>query len=295
MANLKKILVAYDGSPHSKAALGWAMLLGRYDNAELIVTKVFDPTTQTKSKICGQIAERYAELEKEDRQMLDDVKSACEASFNLKIHVDLLVGHVAFTLLDYAQQKGINLIVAGTKGHGVIDEMLAGSVTSTLVNLSKIPILVVKEQPASDRLQKILVAYDGSDCSKAALKFAIEIGKRAGAKILAVKVADPLDFMLVGRLAESGITTKIAKQDEAEKKLMDDARSAAALKGMEIGTELLPGGNFADIISRYAVETNADMIVAGTLGHSLLGDLLMGSVTRSLISWSKMPVLVVKQ
>ena len=39
MANLKKILVAYDGSSHSKAALGWAMLLGNYDNAELDVIK----------------------------------------------------------------------------------------------------------------------------------------------------------------------------------------------------------------------------------------------------------------
>ena len=35
MATLQKILVAYDGSPHSKTALDWAMQIGVDNGAEL--------------------------------------------------------------------------------------------------------------------------------------------------------------------------------------------------------------------------------------------------------------------
>ena len=303
MSNLQKILVAYDGSPHSKVALAWAMRLGANHNAELEVIKVFEPIIRQYNRadydISEQITERYAEMEQADRQIMQDVKKICDAGCTLKVNVDLLKGHVASTLLEYARQKGLDLIVTGTKGHGMLEEMLVGSVTSSLVSLSKVPVLVVKEKPAPDKLQKILVAYDGSEFAKAALDLAIEIGKSAGAQIVAVKVYDTLTLTMIYSMAESGsglrLAEKLAELDASEKKILDDAKSTAALKGMEIGTELLSGSNIADTIIKYAKENNADMIVAGTLGHGLLGELLLGSVTRNLISLSQTPVLVVKK
>ena len=68
MANLKKILVAYDGSSHSKAALGWAMLLGNYDNAELDVIKVFEPNDPPPAAFTAPRVEQYAEIEEEEKK-----------------------------------------------------------------------------------------------------------------------------------------------------------------------------------------------------------------------------------
>ena len=303
MTNPKKILVAYDGSPHSKAALGWAMLLGGNQHAELEVVKVFEPIirhyTRSDFDIGDQIAEQYAEIEKADRQMLEAVKSFCKENSQLKIHVDVLKGHVASTLLDYARQKGFDLIVAGTKGRGVLEDMLVGSVTSSLVRLAKVPVLVVKEQSAPASLQKILVAYDGSDYAKAALDLAIDISKSANAKVLAAKVSDPLDLMMTSNMTEAGsvekIRLKLAELEEQEKKLLEGVKAAAACKEMDIRLELLSGSSIAERMIQHAGETHADMIVAGTLGHGLLGGLLLGSVTRNLVSLSKIPVLVVKK
>lgn len=304
MANPNKILVAYDGSPHSKVALGWAMLLGSNENAELDVIKVFEPLGETSTvkfdyNFRGQLAERYAELEKEDRQMLEEVKVFCQKHRIAKVHVDVLKGHAASALLDYARQSESGLIVTGTKGHGVLSEMLVGSVTSSLVTLSKVPVLVVKDQPAPPKLQKILVAYDGSHFAKTALDQAIDISKRTDAKLLLVKVNDPLDFLSVYSWTEFGSATRLKEQldemDKSDRQLMDDAKSIANLKGIGIETEFLSGVNIADVLIRHAKETDTDMIVAGTLGHGLLGGLLLGSVTRNLVSLSKIPVLVVKQ
>ncbi len=293
MANLKKILVAYDGSSHSKAALGWAMLLGNFDNAELDVIKVFEPKDPPPAAFTVPRVEQYAEIEEEDRQMLKDVEDDCKRRCNLKVHVDLLFGYVASTLLDYAVQNEVDLIVAGTRGHGVIEGMLVGSVTSSLVSLSKVPVLVVKEKQAPTSLKNILVAYDGSAAATTALNLAIDIGRSANAKLVALKVCDSLDSC-----TEAGAAMRLKASldgvEKADRKLLAQARSAAADKGMEIGTELLADVDIADTILRYAADRNADMIVAGSVSHGFLGEYMIGSVARKLISSSRIPVLAVK-
>lgn len=302
MATPKKILVAYDGSPHSKAALDWGLLFGALGGAELGIVKVFEPLlrhyTRSDLGITPEMAGRFAEMEQADRKMLEDVKASCEKIGAVKVRVDLLKGHVAAKLLDFAREQGFELIVAGTKGHGMLEEMLVGSVTSSLVSLARVPVMVVKEKRDAISLQKLVVAYDGSDFAKAALDLALDIGKHAGAKITVVKVIDPLDITMLFGMASTGSEEKlrrtITKLNDLEEQALKEAEAAAKDKGVEIRTELLPSGNIADQIIRYTVENKADMIVAGTLGHGLLGELLVGSVTRNLISLSKVPVLVVK-
>ncbi len=301
MGKMQKILVAYDGSPHSKAALDWAMFLGVAMGAEMDVVKVFEPVVWNylgENATAEDLAQQYTQMEQADLQMMEDLKVLCQGTCSIKVDVHVLKGHVAATLIDYARKNGFDLIVAGTKGHGLLAEILVGSVTSGLVSVSKVPVLIVKEQREAIALKKIVVAYDGSDYAKAALATAIDIGKSTGAQLVVVKVVDPLDFTLLTNMAESGAASKLgamlAEQEEAEKRLLSGAKSAAAAQGMEISTELLPTGNIAAEIIRYAGRNNADMIVAGSLGNGILDELLTGSVTRNLISLSKIPVLVEK-
>lgn len=301
MSNPKNILVAYDGSPQSKAALGWALMIAGNLEAELNVVKVFEPLLQsyevdyyTSQKI---IAHRN-ELEQEDRQLLEDAKKFCEGQGKQKVQADLLYGYATPTLLDYAHEKGMDLIVAGTRGHNALDEMLVGSTTNSLVSLSKVPVLVVKEKQAPAALKKILVSYDGSGCARAALTAALDLARSTGAAVAAVKVSNPQDLLAIYGMAESGsiqtINRQLAELEEENRKLLAQVKEAAAGKGMEISVEIQSGRNIAATVIQYAQEHHADLIVAGTLGHGLVGGVLLGSVTRSLVSLSEVPVLVVK-
>ena len=53
-------------------------------------------------------------------------------------------------------------------------------------------------------------------------------------------------------------------------------------------------GNPADAIIKYAQKINADIIICGTRGYGGFGALLLGSVAHKLVTYSKIPVLVVK-
>ena len=150
MKELKKILVAYDGSPHSKQALEWAMDLSRKYGSEIRAVLVWGTFLDTASfglveggPAWSSLAEKIKEARKEDLEMMDEVKLLGQ---NQKIKIDtvILEGDAATELIEYAKNEKMDLIVAGTRGHGTLD-ILLGSVTSKLISLAPIPVLVVKD------------------------------------------------------------------------------------------------------------------------------------------------------
>ena len=96
-------------------------------------------------------------------------------------------------------------------------------------------------------------------------------------------------------LAESNFSGYQALEEmrREDARLMEEAVAIGASRGVAVTGEVLQGNVAAEIIA-YATQNNIDMIVTGTKGHGALAALLMGSVTRNLISLAHVPVLVVK-
>ncbi len=147
------------------------------------------------------------------------------------------------------------------------------------------------------RPQKILVAYDGSAHSREALMWALDLSMVSGASVVAVKVVEPVEMNRAYALYEAGYGTTLSERFEAMHKIdvqqMKDAVDSGKRKGINVKTEML-SGNVAAAIIDYAIKNGVDLIVAGTKGHGALAELLIGSVTRNLVSLSPLPVLVVK-
>ena len=76
--------------------------------------------------------------------MLDEAVSIGK-SRGVTVTGESLHGNIAEQIISYAREHGFDLIVVGTKGHGVLEELLMGSVTRNLISLAHIPVLVVKD------------------------------------------------------------------------------------------------------------------------------------------------------
>ncbi|MFY9965429.1 MAG: universal stress protein, partial [Nitrososphaeraceae archaeon] len=59
---------------------------------------------------------------------------------------DLINSHrpVDYVLLEYAEEKNINLIVTGTRGRNTMQRLVLGSVASRVVTYAHCPLLLVK-------------------------------------------------------------------------------------------------------------------------------------------------------
>lgn len=146
MSRMKKILVAYDGSPHSKEALNWAVDLSLLSGAEVFAAKVVEVGHLYEAAETGgrRFLEALEEMRRDDQKLLEEV-AAVGVNRGIKVTGAILQGNVAQEILAFARKNAIDLIVVGTKGHGVLEELLMGSVTRSLVSLAHIPVLVVKD------------------------------------------------------------------------------------------------------------------------------------------------------
>jgi nucleotide-binding universal stress UspA family protein len=140
--------------------------------------------------------------------------------------------------------------------------------------------------------KKIMVATDGSVCSRMAANKGIELGKLSGGTVYAVYVVSTEYFssMAVGFNWE--------RMHEALKK--EGAQAVSYIKGIgeleKVNVELvLLEGRPAEELIRYAEEAEMDVIVIGTLGKTGLDRLLLGSVAENVIRHSKIPVMVVSE
>lgn len=138
--------------------------------------------------------------------------------------------------------------------------------------------------------KRILVAYDGSEGARAALRRGIELAKALGAELYSISVEEHLPHY-----AASISEVKAAKEeiDEYFHALTKQARDQAALSGVELETVIKQGHEVETIVT-MAKEGRFDLLVIGYHGHSRIFERTMGSTAQSLVRLAPCPVLVAK-
>jgi len=134
----------------------------------------------------------------------------------------------------------------------------------------------------------IVLALDGSDGSRRAIPVAVELAKRDNAKLVLAHVEEDI-------IGKGGGPIQ-ATEDEIQAEVRRQAEELSA-QGIETSVEMrsVMLGGPAHVIEEIADEANADLIVAGTRGHSPVAGLLLGSVTQRLLHIARRPLLAVPQ
>jgi nucleotide-binding universal stress UspA family protein len=144
---------------------------------------------------------------------------------------------------------------------------------------------------ASKLVKKILIATDGSEHTKKAVEYGIELAKNTGAELYAIYVIDTAAFASIPMDAAWESMYELLRQegDEATKYVSELAES----EGLSI-ERVTSEGHPGEEILKYADKNSIDLIVMGTLGKSGLDRFLLGSVAEKVVRISKIPVLVVR-
>lgn len=139
--------------------------------------------------------------------------------------------------------------------------------------------------------RRILVAYDGSDGARAALKLGIELARKLGANLVSISVEQHLPYYAASISEVKGTKEQI---DEHFRSLTKRAKDLAALSGVEMET-IVQQGHEVERIVGLAKERNFDLLVIGHHGHSRIFERTMGSTAQSIVRYSPCSVLVAKE
>ena len=144
------------------------------------------------------------------------------------------------------------------------------SAASELVVKSGKPILAVPQDLKRLDLSRVLIAWDGSPCSAAALRAAVPL----------LRLADKVTILEV--------------EDGSIHAPAEDAATYLAREDVHANVRRIPAGDghTADLILQHARQANAGYIVMGGFGHLRLVEALLGGTTRALLSRSPLPLFL---
>jgi nucleotide-binding universal stress UspA family protein len=133
---------------------------------------------------------------------------------------------------------------------------------------------------------QIVVGYDGSDCSRAALAEGLRTAKALGEETVAVFGYAP-PGLWGGEIAEHEEAI-----EERGMKVLTEAKHQAEVAGATIELELVAKKGSEAIVD-VAERRDARMIVVGTYGDPPLKGMILGSTPNKLLHIADRPVLVV--
>lgn len=147
--------------------------------------------------------------------------------------------------------------------------------------------------------KKIMIATDGSDCSRLAVDKGIELAQLSEGTVYAVYVVS-MDYLspIDGDSFSMGMDPYWESMQETLKaqgqQAVNYVKGLGEMKGINVEPVLLEG-NPSDELIRYAEDNKMDIVIMGTLGKTGLDRLLLGSVAGNVARHSKIPVMVVRK
>ncbi|MBT3172488.1 MAG: universal stress protein [Rhodospirillaceae bacterium] len=143
------ILVAYDGSKHADKAMDIALELAAKFDAELHLVQVVNHAHATSG--AAEYA-RSENIDDPDQLEIEVAKADLLKRFTPKardagvenIHTEVTRGDPAECLLNYVQDRDVDMVVMGRRGVGRVEGLLVGSVSSKMSALAESAVLTVK-------------------------------------------------------------------------------------------------------------------------------------------------------
>ena len=137
------------------------------------------------------------------------------------------------------------------------------------------------------KINKILVALDGSKNSQRALDMGIFLARKSDTKLMGITIISniPKKYHHLGYPEKPVLL--------AADKMMESAKKKCAQNGI-LFEKKIDFGNPGPKITKFAESLNFDIIIIGTRGMSGIKETILGSVSNHIVHKSSVPVMIVK-
>lgn len=270
MPTFSDILVPVDFSDQSDEVLRFGLIMAEPDGATLHLMHDIELPSDTitgATIIKERMDDAYAESERKIKY-LEQIPEATGATIRSAV---LRSTDPKRSILTYADENDVDLIVLGTHGQTNAVEKMIGSTAERVLRRSPAPSIVVAPGSSRDRLDSILVPVDFSEHSAHAVDHAAGLARAHRARLILLHAesddpAEDIEAQLRRLYAESG----------------DDVVEASFIAASE---------DVDEAVSNTAREHRADLILMVTHGRTGLRRAVTPNVAESVIRRAPCPVM----
>lgn len=292
MPPLMSILAATDLSAPARRAAERAALLSQETAATLDLLHVANlaPLERLRQFMAATPEALQQRVLDAARHKLQEQADLLENRYGVIAGMHLATGVLTNELVHQARQLEADLLVCGARGESVVRHLLLGTTALRVLSSAPCPVLVVKQAP-HEPYRRVLVPVDFSAHSLRAIAQARCVAPTAEIVLLHAFEVPFESHLRYASVDENTIAhyRVVARQEATEK--LEALRLAAGL-APEACHALVQHGDAAVRIIDQEQEQDCDLIVMGKHGESALADLLLGSVTKHVLSESQSDILV---
>ena len=143
MDEIRKILIATDGSEYTKEAVSTGLHLAKILGADVTALYVIDQTSFVSFPIDSSIVSVYSLLENEGKRAVDEVRKEGEGQ-GVKVTPVVVEGSPTRKIVEMAVD--FDLVVIGTLGRSALSKLFMGSVAERVTRYAPCPVLVMRSR-----------------------------------------------------------------------------------------------------------------------------------------------------
>ncbi len=248
---MEKILVATDFSAAAENALAYAVEFAKITKAKIILYHVFAPPVMPVTEVPWMVLPNSVEIKDENILVLKEELKKFVDDKKLPAEFQTEVGTPVDKIMEFAEKEKPDLIIMGMKRAGAVKEFLIGSVATSVLKRSKVPVLLIPEAYIFKKPEKIIFACDYDIKNTVILSPLKHFVNLFAAQLLVLHVSDRL------AMVDSNKSIAVNKLEVA---LKNTVRSFHFLED----DDLIHG------LKKFVEDNNADMVVTIAHKHNLI-------------------------
>ncbi len=281
----QSIVVGFDGSEGGCDALALGRALAATLSTRLVVVSAYTPEQWLWAPGTAEPMDQH------ERELL---VARAEAAFSGQDRVEFRTvasPSAAGALHAEAEREGAQIIVVGSSHRGTMGRILLGTVTQEVLDAAPCAVAVAPPGLAATpqiRFSRVGVGFDDTPAAHDALAVAHSFACCAGAELCLLWAAH-----LATRALPQAFTSYVNPDyfQDVRAELEDRLEQAAApiREDVSVRARIVPGQTTAALVKQ---SEHLDLLVLGSRGYGPLSRVLLGSISRRVVSDARCSVLV---
>lgn len=293
----KKILYPTDFSPYSSEVVNCITGLKPTGTQEVIVLHVID------KRLFAQFPEVshnvITAMRASANEQITKTKEQLEKA-GLKVTTKVEIGVPFSQIVALAKAEAVSMIVMGSHGRSLVEEMLLGSTTENVLRNATVPLLIEKfeTKKEGDKVKiirrhgnpfhKILHPTDFSDCAMSVIPYLKQLKSSGCKEVIVAHIQD------MTRISPH-LLDKLPEFENIDEERLADIKKDLDSAGInKVKTVLKEGVPFEEI-DKIADEEDVGLIAVGSHGKSMVKEMILGSISGKIVRRSNRPILIIRR
>jgi nucleotide-binding universal stress UspA family protein len=299
---INHILVPLDGSTLAECVLPHVAGIAPVTNARVTLLHVLQQPHDGHGTPAVDPVEWHLQKQNAEKYM-EQIVSRLSAVGILGVESIILEGNPAGSVIDFARNNNVDLIILSTHGNSGLSGWNVSSVVQKILLRSYKSILLVRAYVSSPttttkvRYKRLFVGLDCSPRSEFVLPFAINLAQLHKSQLILETVIErprTINRMPISEEIVELVNQFVEKNHQAASHYFKQLRAQFSMKDLKIKTHISVGDHPITVLHDMAEESNADLVLLAAHGDTGERRWPYGSVTTSFIAYGNTSLLIMQ-